>query len=232
MKSKQSFWKKLAAFLALGLGVLTMSACQTTNYADAQIYVKESQVSIYTKEETGKRYATISLAVANNTIYNVIDWDINFTVYYTAESGKAPFPTSNVVKMGILHGQAGVVVFAVDEVPNDVTAYKITSASAKTFQNIWDSYIGWWIAAIIIVAFSLIFYGIEIFSRGITASDAIDMYKKNIASSICVFLFALIICIFPVFFGAWVPTVILTIALATSILGAGLFTGIKSLASK
>lgn len=237
---KKGFLKKLAICLSLGLGVMTLAACQSTNQTDAKIGVTEFNI---VQTSDGKYHAQGGIVLANNTIYNVKAWNVTYTLI-EEEDKLLPSKEQKTIKETfydepgyVFHGQGGAIIIDKDLTGLYDDGYKPISLRceggvATQFDNLWNSYLGWWIAAIVIVGVALIFFAAELFGKHLSKNQIVDLFKGHVASS-CVFaMFMLIICLFPLIFGAWFSTIILLIALAGSFVGGGALALIAFAAAK
>ena len=246
---KKGFLKKLAICLSLGLGVMTLAACQSTDQNQAAVVPQQTVCNLISKREAvGDQvvdvlYVQAGIAIANNTIYDAKTWYISYEITYKiGESAPSVYKDDSPERaLYVVHGAAGYLGIEAkldDELqpyihPNvTVASVKITGGKAVTFANLWESYIGWWIAAIVIVGVALIFFAAELFGKHLSKNQIVDLFKGHVTSS-CVFaMFMLIICLFPLIFGAWFSTIILLIALAGSFVGGGALALIAFAAAK
>lgn len=225
----KNFFKKLVLLFTLGFGAIGLASCQGVDVnKEARFELEKCYVQIVTVEETGKRYAEFSLYVVNNSIYNVYSWDITLTGYSdakcTTEVGQ--YVAKDVVlKVG--HGVGGLIIGKEEVQEDTVAAIKVTNAKVSQYYNLWQTYVGWFICAIAIVAFSWIFFGISIFAKGITKEEARQLLQARLASTLLIALFILVICMIPIFFGGWVISLIFLGSVVASMLGAILMTCIK-----
>lgn len=235
---KKGFLKKLAICLSLGLGVMTMAACQSTDQSQAKVDPKQCAVNLVVKQEiVGTEvkpvyYAQGMIALLNNTIYDAKTWTLDYSIYYAiGGETKAPVSiTSEETTLYVVHGQ-GVGWFFDIKLDDAIQPYahpeltlvKITvdGGTPVKFANLWESYIGWWVAAIVIVGVALIFFAASLFGKHLSKNEVADLFKGHVASSVVFSLFMLIICLFPLIFGAWFSTIILLLALAGSFVGGG-----------
>lgn len=222
---KSNFWKKLAVFLGLAVGAVTMTACQSTSTTDGSIKFERKSLSMYYDETGSKKFAVITSYIQNNTIYDIQTWNIE-VVPYVGQVAQDPVKNENV-DFYVTHGSYGTVTVSY-EIPKTITDIQLKKAEPNKILSAWETYLGWWICGIVLVALSWIFFTAEILGKKLTSDQIMELFKANAGGTICVGLFIFILCMFPLFFGAWVPTVILVISLACGILGCGAIGGIAA----
>lgn len=227
---KKNIFTKIMAFFSIAFGAFALSSCQSVNAKEAVVIIEQPEVKIYveTTAAGSKRYGMSTVKVKNNTIYDVIDWTFTITVTDNDDVKKT---TSSVEIMPIGHGAQGYITF-LEEIVYNVQSVTIDSIVMNSYRNVWQTYLGWWIVGFVIIGVSLAFFSVELFSGHVTKEDATAMFKEHVASMSFAFLFAFVLCLFPLFFGSWVSSLILIGSMLASILVAGLLTWFKALASK
>lgn len=226
---KKNFLSKLLAFCALAFAGGALASCQSVNKEDAKVVVvKESTAKIYIDTTDNKTYATATVGLENNTIYDVYTWDLT---YVTSLAGIEQPAVTTTVNMYASHGASGYVTF-LEEVDPGTTSAKIISGTPKKMAGIMKSYMIWWIAGFSILAISSILFAFKLFGDAFTREQARAIFKENIVGSLFIAAVILFAIMLPLILGSWVPTVILGGMFVASILINGALTGIKELTVK
>ena len=219
---KKSFLKKILIALTAFTGIFVMASCQTTDH-NAIVPSDKCLVDVYEKD--GQKTAVVQIAVSNPTIYNTSE--LQFT--YEALDANDVVLGSEIVTLpiGIRHGAAGVFAYSYTAKPGEadnVKKVRITNSSVTAYQSLWQTYMPAFIVAICLASLSVLFFGIEMFRRGITKEMAKEMFAEHIASELTILGLVLIICLIPLIFSSWVTTVILLGGFGAAILLTGLLT--------
>lgn len=228
---KKSFLKKIMIALTAFGGIFVMASCQTTDH-NASVPTQYSSVEVYT-DQAGKKVATVTLAVNNPTIYNTTE--ITFTYEALNATDVKLGEETVVLPVGIRHGVAGAFSYvyqAKEGEADNVAKVRITEAHISGYQTAWQTYMPVFIVAITLAALSVLFFGIELFRKGITKETAKEMFKEHLASEMTVLGLILIICFIPLIFSSWVTTVILLGGFVGALLITGLLTLLKISFSK
>lgn len=223
---KKSLFKKIMIALTAFAGVFVMASCQTTEH-NATVPTQYSSVEVYT-DGAGKKVATVTLAVNNPTIYNTTE--ITFTYQALDATDVKVGEETVVLPVGIRHGAAGAFSYAYqakEGEADNVTKVKITEAHISGYQTAWQTYMPAFIVAITLAALSVLFFGIELFRKGITKEQAKEMLSEHIASEMTILGLVLVICLIPLIFSSWVTTVILLGGFVGALVIAGLLTLIR-----
>ncbi|MCQ2796657.1 MAG: hypothetical protein MJ213_05130, partial [Bacilli bacterium] len=119
---KNGFFKKILLGATCLLGVLTMASCQSTNTSEAK-FVKEQSTCEIIRVNQGETRVRVSLAVINNTIYDIKGGEVRFRV--THKDVQEPedtrfFTIENYSGFYIPHGVAGYIG---GEITPDQTKY-------------------------------------------------------------------------------------------------------------
>jgi len=224
---KKSFFKKLMITLAAFSGVFVMSSCQRADHS-ATIPVEHCEVTVFKDESTGKKVATVTLAVNNPTIYNTKE--ITFKYEARDEYGVVIGSDTVVLPIGIRHGVAGSFTYAYtakDGEADQVRTVKITEAKISGYQTLWETYMASFLIAIILASLSIIFFGFELFRRGLSKQDLKDLFAQHMVSEFAILGLVLLICLIPLIFSSWVTTVILLGGFAASMLATGIMSLIR-----
>lgn len=223
---KKSFLKKIMIALTAFAGVFVMASCQTTEHK-ATVPTQYSSIEVYT-DQAGKKVATVTLAVNNPTIYNTTE--ITFT-YEALDATDAKIGEETVVlPIGVRHGVSGAFSYAYqakEGEADNVAKVRITEAHISGYQTAWQTYMPAFIVAITLAALSVLFFGIELFRRGITRESAKELFAEHLASEMTVLGLVLVICLIPLIFSSWVTTVILLGGFVGAVILAGLLTLIR-----
>ena len=229
MKSKK-LSRILAGLLAFG-GIVLMAGCQSADKSQAYTPANETTVTIYTEASTGSKRGTATIGIANNTIYNVDEVKVTYTVYDDGGQVIGDEGRTTLLPTYVQHGVAGYITYIFDatSVGPDAAAatVKVTKVEVTHFQSLWDSYIVGWIMAIVIVGISLIFSAFEIFRSGWTKESLAQFMREKTASALITLGLVALICLIPLMFSSWVTTLILVGSFAASVVCAGLMTIIK-----
>ncbi|MCQ2787037.1 MAG: hypothetical protein MJ199_01390, partial [Bacilli bacterium] len=233
---KNGFFKKILLGATCLLGVLTMASCQSTSTSEAKFIKEQSNCEIIKVGSEGTTiHVRVSLAVVNNTIYDIKGGMFSFDVTHGSGESKTvetvgPYEVDS--NFYIPHGGAGYIV---DElVPQDqekyldVTNVVFSKAEVTKLTDVWETYMVWWILMIVISGISLISYSITIFAKGLSADDLAKIMKQHNASTMITLMFVLIICLFPLMFSGWMVTVILLGGFLADIILAGALTAIRT----
>lgn len=227
---KKNLFSKIFTIFALAFTGTLLASCQKTNINEAKVViVKESEANIYYNEADGKRYATATIGVENNTIYDVYTWNLTYTATYLDGSTYTETVESN---MGVRHGAKGYVTFLEEVKDPTVIKVKITEGAPKKTLSVMQTYLGWWIAGFAVLLCSVIVFAFKLFQDTFTKEEAKQAFKEHIFSMLFGALLVLIIVMLPLILGSWVPTVILGGAALGSLVICGLLTGLKALTSK
>lgn len=222
---KKSFLKKILLAFTAFTGIFVMASCQSTSH-DASVPSDKCLVEVYEKD--GQKTAVVQIAVVNPTIYNTKG--IQFT-YEALDENDAVIGSEKVeLPIGIRHGAAGVFAYSYTAKPGEadnVKKVRITDSSITSYESLWSTYMPAFIVAITLAVLSVLFFGIELFRRGITREAAKAMFAEHIASEITVLGLVLVICLIPLIFSSWVTTVILLGGFASAIVASGLLTLIR-----
>lgn len=240
---RKTLSKLLVGLLAFG-GVFAMASCESTNKADASIPATQTKVEVTETSSGGdkQKFASVYLVIYNNTIYDIKG---EMFTYDICDKTGAPIEDLSDIQERtygyIRHGVNGAVAYTVkfDKTNptvllhfDEIGSVHIKDITITEFANVWDTYIAAWIVGICIVGFSVIFFAFDIFRAGWTKDALEARMKEKIASTIVFLLIFLIICMIPLMFASWVPTLILLGAFAGSIVLCGIMTGIKKLTVK
>lgn len=230
---KKGLFKKLFLCLALGMGFMTLASCQSTNMQDAKI--EQSVLNIVTEQQSGKQVLQGMIVLKNNTIFDVKSWDVSWT--YTTNVQTEPQTVTYAAEPGyVSHGQAiGLIInYDAPALPAGETFRNVTFSGGTPHDvaNIWESYMGWWIAAIAIVSISTIVFAASLFGKHLTKEAINEAFRQHMATSFVVGAFALILCLFPLFFGAWFASIILVSGVLASIVLGGLLSLIAGATAK
>jgi len=222
MKSK--FGKFLLSLLCVG-GIFGLTACQSAGHT-ATVPVDQCEVKIIRDEQTDEKTAVVTLGINNNTIYNTSE----ITISYQCYSGDDKYEAVQTEKLpiGIRHGAAGYLSYTVKvEKTSPVTGVKITKAEITGYQSLWDTYVVSFILMFIAVGVALVFFGVEIFAKGLTKEDVKEVFKERLGSTMFTLGLVLLICMIPLMFSSWVVTLILLGGFVGTILLSGVMTLIK-----
>lgn len=226
---KKNLLSKLITLCALAFVGGTLASCQTINKEDAKVViVKESEANIYVDAKDGKRYATATIGVQNNSIYDVYTWDLT----YTMSNGTESATETATVNMYVAHGAAGYVTFLEEVQEPSITSVKIISGAPRESLGVMKTYLGWWIAGFAVLLCSVMFFAFKLFQETFTKEQAKEVLREHIGGAAFGGLLILLLVMFPLILGSWVPTAILGGALAGSIVISAILTGIKALVSK
>lgn len=226
---KQSFWKKILVFCGLGIGCLGLCACQTTS-KDTPVIDKDLSTFQVMTAEDGKKYPRIKLIVNNTTIYDTKEFKVDVLVTYNDETPQETKSYTSPLIIG--HGASGGILFSPTSedyrLPDNTKSISFEKFT-PTFFGVWETYLAWWIVAIVIVGISLIGNLIAVSKKNITIQDLRNIYASKLASSVSISIFILIICLFPLIFGSWVASLILLGALLSTVVVTGIVTWIRGL---
>ena len=230
---KKSFFKKLMVALTAFGGMFVMASCQTTAQ-NANVPIEYCSVAVLeepsaTVSGAKDKIAVVTLAVQNPTIYNTTE--ITFK-YQTEDVNHQAIGNEEtvVLPIGIRHGVAGAFSYtyrAKAGEADDVQFVKITEAHISGYQTAWQTYMPAFIVAICLASLSVLFYGIEIFRKGLSKENAKEMFAEHLASEMTVLGLVLIICLIPLIFSSWVTTVVLLGGFVGAVVLSGLLTLIR-----
>ena len=227
---KKSLFKKIMIALTAFAGVFVMASCQTTEH-NATVPTDQCLVEVYKKED--QNTAVVQIAVVNPTIYNTKG--IDFTYEALGENDVVLGSEDVHLDVGIKHGAAGVFAYtytAKQGEADNVKKVRITKSTISNYESLWSTYMPAFIVAIALAALSVLFFGIELFRKGVTKETAKAMFAEHLASEMTVLGLVLVICLIPLIFSSWVTTVILLGGFVSAVLVAGLLTLIRMRFSK
>lgn len=230
---KNGFFKKILLGATCLLGVLTMASCQSTSASEAK-FIKEQSTCEIIHVNQGETRVRVSLAVINNTIYDIKGGEVQFRVTHgeSSKSEETPFfKIENYSGFYIPHGVAGYIGSEItpDQTKyGDITRVEVAAANVTQLTDVWETYMVWWILMIVLSGISLISYSITIFAKGLSADDLAKIMKQHNASTMITLMFVLIICLFPLMFSGWMVTVILLGGFLADIILAGALTAIRT----
>lgn len=224
---KIGFLKKLCLLLTVGFGAMTLASCQSTNVNDAKFDINNCVINIVQDQSTGSKYIEYSIYVINNTIYDVTHWNVTLEGYDATGKTIKHLEIKDYA-LYVSHGVAGVLVNK-EKVEKDEGIVKaaVKGAEVSKYLNVWETYLVWWIIAIVALGISFICYAVAIFKKGLTKAELDEMLRQRMASILVGFSFALIICLLPIFFGGWMISVIFFSTMGIAVLGAALLTAIR-----
>ena len=206
----KKFWKRFLAILGFGVAVLSLSACQSSNRAESTIDTNGSYCSL-TYEADGTPHCIATICIKNNTIYNVKNYSI--TAVVIDEHKTELEPVTFVTEWGCAHGFSGYVTFAPFRLENpaykNATGVKIIDASPCSFQDVWETYMPWWIITITVFSIATLFYAFELFGAHHSKEEIIESFKGHMATMLVSMLIVFLICFIPLMFSSWVVSVIL-----------------------
>jgi len=198
----KSIFKKLCALFAIGFAAFALGSCASVNH-DATIKIKEYTIIT---TQAGDKMVQGCLEVYNNTIYNTKK--ISYKVIGYNKTGDIVETISEEnVDFAVRHGTAGAMFFQ-DKINHDIASFEGEGMFTE-YYNVWETYLGMWVAGIILVAISVTIYTVSICRSGLRRGELGQMMKDKVATLSFVFLFTLIICMFPLIYGSWVSTLIL-----------------------
>ena len=235
----RKFWKKIFVAASLFLGAIALTGCQSVEH---NAYIAEQSVStnIYIDQGTGEKYCLVTMGFVNPSIYDVTQFTLDIELFKNVGTQTSPVwdpvcpKYTDTMDVRLKHGSSALATFSVKIEPEySVTEYvKLSNFKATAYDNIWGSYIAWWICGIVCAGLGLFFYMLTLIRRHMTKNDLIEGLREHIASSSVFAVFILILCIFPLIFGSWVSALILVGCYLAFILGAGLFTFARGLLTK
>jgi len=228
MKNRK-FLKKLFAVLLLGIGAATMCACQTADHT-AKIDPSQTTMKFVYVEEGGKpvRYCEVyNLVYANPTIYAVKQFHYIVTGYSLPDwGGQIVGVVDDYENVYIPNGCALITSFRFKVENDSVQSFKLENCEASIYASVWDTYLGWWIATIVLLAIGLIAHLCRIFSSS-NPEEIKGTFRDTIAMQLVVLALIAIICIVPLIFSSWVVTCILAGGYLSFLVVAGLTTLIR-----
>lgn len=214
---KKGFFKKLLAGLLLAIGAFSLAGCETTEKtAEIKVNGSSYEISEVTQDSKKVKKLRLILLVENPTIYNATEFAISYQCFDT--EGNAIPATSDPetsgswtdypIKMGVAHGVKGYV-YAEFETFDNLGKVTLSNGKCTKYANIWDTYLVWWILAIVVAGVASVFYSVDLFARGLTAEELKQKFADNVGSSLVILALLLLICLIPLLFSSWVVTLII-----------------------
>jgi len=219
---KHKIRKFFLALVMLG-GVVGLGACQKASHT-ARIPANDCEVRVVSDPQ-GKRTAVVTLALVNDTIYNVEGAKLIYNVY---DSFGAPIATNQEANLNIFirHGVAGYLSYTYNVEPGiDASYVKITDTKITKYSSLFETYLAPFVVMFTLAFFALLFFAIDLFRGGLTKEGVKELLRERILSSVVILCLALLICLIPLMFSSWVVTLILL----GGFVGTGLLCGLLTL---
>lgn len=203
-------FKKLFLGLLLIAGVAGLSSCQSAE-RNATIPTTECEVRIVEDAHSGKRTAVITLGIVNNTIYNVLEEQLTYTVYNDDMPLPGYIDITETVKFPIRHGAQGYISYTYELPPEapECDYVKITKTSISKYATLFQTYAVPFVIMFVFAGIAIVFFAIDLFRGGLTKESIKERFKERIASSVTIMALLLIIFLIPLMFSSWVTTLIL-----------------------
>lgn len=228
---KKSFFKKIMVALTAFTGIFVMASCQSTNQTDAKIPESSVQIVEQKINDQIEKFADVVLGIDNNTIYNIDQASFSYIIEFN--DGRTEVVSNELTQKGqtvIRHGAKGYLAYRLRLTDTEyANASKVTITDVKVvgFRSAWETYMPAFIVSICLASLSVLFFGIELFRRGMTKESAKELFAEHIASEMTILGLVLIICLIPLIFSSWVTTVVLLGGFVSAILLAGILTFVR-----
>ena len=227
---KHRFAKFLLSVLLLG-GVFGLSACESASKT-ATMPTEQCEVKVIEDSQTHDKKAVVTLCVTNNTIYNVKQVSVEYTVY---EGTKVLYEGNDPVDLYVRHGVAGYITYSLpikDKGLQTATSVIITHPEVTDYFSFWDTYVVPFVVMFVVAGIALLFAAIDIFTKQWTKEGLREMLREKLSLYLIIFAMTILICLIPLMFSNWVVTLILVGGFVGVALLTGVMTAIKVAISK